>query len=273
MKTSSRIPLSSPMFTLAVALLAGLAPVSHGLAQSTTAFAVNINGEPQPPERAQLLLQEQIARGAADTPQLQSALRETLINQAVMAQAAVKSGLDKQPQVRARLDLVRQNALAQAWQQQVLQGVQPSDADIQAEYQRQVKALGTEEVRLRNVLVADEKRAQEAHTKIKAGTPFAQVVAQLSTDAGTRGSEGLTDWVPLGMLSPAVVKALQGLAAGQLAPTPVETPAGWQVLRLEERRPYTAPTIDKVKPQLLQALAKQTLQAQLKALRESAKVD
>jgi len=264
---------SRPVLTLAAALLAGLAPASPSLAQSPAAFVVSVNGEAQPAERGQLLLQEQLARGAANTPQLQSVLREALINQAVMAQAAVKAGLDQQPPVRARLDLVRQNALAQAWQQQVLQGVKPSDADMTAEYQRQVQALGTQEVRLRHVLVADEKQAQEVHAQLKGGAPFAQVVTRFSSDAGTRESGGLTDWVPLGRLAPAVAKVVQGLEKGQLAAAPVETAAGWQVLLLEDQRPFTAPAMDKVKPQLTQALAKKTLQAQLKTLRESAKVE
>jgi len=261
------------MLTLAAALLAGLAPASPSLAQPAAAFAVSVNGEAQPAELGQLLLQEQTARGAANTPQLQSVLRETLINQAVMAQAAVKAGLDQQPLVRARLEMARQNALAQAWQQQVLQGAQPSDADMQAEYQRQVQALGTQEVRLRHVLVADEKQAQEIHAQLKAGASFAQVAAQFSSDAATRASGGLSDWVPLGRLAPAVAKALQGLEKGQLAAAPVATAAGWQVLLLEEQRPFTAPAMDKVKPQLNQALARQTLQAQLKTLRDSAKVE
>jgi peptidyl-prolyl cis-trans isomerase C len=261
------------MLAWSAALLAGLSPVSASLAQSPAVFAVSVNGEALPAERGQLLLQEQIARGTADTPQLRSALRETLINQTVMAQAAVKAGLDQQPQVRARLDLARQNALAQAWQQQVLQGVQPSDAAIQAEYERQVQALGTQEVRLRHVLVADEKQAKEVHAQLKGGAAFAQVVTRFSSDASTRESGGLTDWVPLGRLSPAVAKALQGLEKGQLAAAPVETAAGWQVLRLEEQRPFTAPAIAQVRPQLIQALARQTLQAQLKTLRESAKVE
>ncbi|CAN5264711.1 peptidylprolyl isomerase [soil metagenome] len=273
MNTSLPVSFSRSILTLAAALLAGLAPVSHSLAQPAAAFAVSINGEAQPAERGQLLLQEQIARGAANTPQLQSVLRETLINQAVMAQAAVKAGLDQQPQVRARLDLARQNALAQAWQQQILQGVQPSDADMKAEYQRQVQALGDQEVRLRHVLVADEKLAQEVYAQLKGGAPFAQVVTRFSSDAGTRGSGGLTDWVPLGRLAPAVATVVQGLEKGQLAAAPVETAAGWQVLRLEDKRPFTAPAMDKVKPQLNQALAKQVLQAQLKILRESAKVE
>ena len=264
------------ILTLATALLAGLAPVSRSVAQSAppaAAFAVSVNGEAQPAERGQLLLQEQLARGAANTPQLQSVLRETLINQTVMAQAAIKASLDQQPQVRARLDLARQNALAQAWQQQVLQAAQPSDSDMQTEYQRQVQALGTQEVRLRHVLVADEKQAQEVHAQLKAGAPFAQVATQSSSDSTTRESGGLSDWVPLGRLAPAVAKALQGLDKGQLAAAPIETAAGWQVLRLEEQRPFTAPAMDKVKAQLTQALARQTLQAQLKTLRERAKVE
>lgn len=259
---------------LSVALVAGLAPVGDSLAQPATAStALRINGEVLPPERGQLLMQEHIARGAAATPQLQAVVRETLINQTVMAQAAVKAGLDQQPQVRARLDLARQNALAQAWQQQVLHGVEPSDAELQAEYQRQVQALGAEEVRLRHVLVASEKQAWEVHAQVMGGTPFAQVAAQHSTDAHTRDAGGLTDWVAVGLLAPAVVNALKTLKSGQLAASPVDTAAGWQVLRLEERRPFTAPALDKVKPQLLQALAKQKLQARLKALRETAKVE
>lgn len=261
------------MLTLATALVVGLAPAGHVLAQPATAFAATINGEAQPPERGQLLLQQQIARGATNTPQLQSVLRETLINQTVMAQAAVKAGLDQQPQVRARLDLARQDVLAQAWQQQVLQTAQPTDASVQAEYQRQIQALGTQEVRLRHVLVREEKQAKAVHAQIKGGAPFEQLAAKFSTDAATRESGGLTEWVPVGMLSPAVAKVLQGVEKGQLAAAPVETAAGWQVLRLEERRPFTPPAMDKVRPQLLQALAKQTLQAQLKTLRESARVE
>ena len=273
MQTPLAASFSRSVLGLSAALLAGLALASPRPSQTPAAFAVSINGEAQPPEVGQLLLKEQIARGAADTPQLQAVLRETLINQAVMAQAAVKAGLDQQPEVRARLDLARQNALAQAWQRQVLQGVHPSDADIQAEYQRQVQALGTQEVRLRHVLVADEKQAKEVYAQLKGGAPFEQVATQFSIDANTRKSGGLTDWVPVGRLSPAVAKALQGLEKGQLAAAPVETAAGWQVLRLEDQRPFTAPAIAQVKPQLIQALARQTLQARIKTLRESAKVE
>ena len=271
MKTHS-LPTFKPRWIreLAVALLAGMVPLSHSLAQPA---AFSVNGEAQPAERSQLLLQAQLVRGAADTPQLQAQVRETLISQALMAQEALKAGLDKQPMVRARVDVARQNALAQAWQQQILQGAQFSDAELQAEYQRQVQALGPQEVRLRNVLVADEKTAQQVQDKLKGGAPFEQVVTEFSRDGGTRQRGGLTDWLSEGVLHPGVGKALQGLKEGQLAAAPVSTPNGWQVVRLEGRRAFTPPSIDSVNPQLRRALEQRLLQARLKALRDAAKVE
>lgn len=260
------------MLSLAVALLAGLAPASPALAQPT-GFALSVNGEEQPAQRGELLLQEQLARGAANTPQLQASLRETLISQALMAQEAVKAGLDKEPQVRARLDLIRQNALAKAWQMQVLQSAKPSDAELKVEYQRQVKSLGKQEVRLRHVLVADEALALQVYAQLKGGAPFEQVAARFSTDVATREDGGLSDWVPQGRLAPAIAKVVQELEPGRLAPAPILTTAGWQIVRLEEQRPFAAPAMDQVKPQLTQAVASQGLQAQLKKLRETATVE
>lgn len=259
--------------TLAVVLVAGLAPISDSLAQPAKPFAVTVNGELQPAERGELLFREHLARGAADTPQLQSLVRETLINQALMAQEALKGGLDKQPQVRARLDLARQGALAQAWQQQILQELQISDADLQVEYQRQTRLLGAQEVRLRHVLVADEKVARQVQDKLAGGAMFEQVAAEFSRDPGTRAHGGLSDWVPEGLLAPGIARALQGLKNGQLAAAPVETAVGWQVVRLDDRRPLTLPSMESTKPQLRQSIAKQALEVRLKALRAAARVE
>ncbi len=76
-----------------------------------------------------------------------------------------------------------------------------------------------------------------------------------------------------GRLAPAIRQAVESLKAGQLATKPVQTPAGWQVLRLEEKRTLTPPALDAVKPQLRLALAQRQAQAKLATLRSSAKVE
>ena len=59
----------------------------NGQATLSQAF-VTVNGEIQSNARAEVLLREQIARGATDSPELRSGVREVLINQAMMAQEA-----------------------------------------------------------------------------------------------------------------------------------------------------------------------------------------
>jgi len=264
--------LSASLLVIFVPALAQQALPSVTVA-SPPSLALKINGQVSPVERGDLLLRDQLARGAADTPQLRTAIRETLINQTLMAQEAVKQSLDQLPLVKARAELAQQNTFAQAWQQKAMQDAVVSDADIQAEYQVQVKALGTQEYRLRHVLVADEKTAQQVLTKAKSGTKFESLAAESSRDPGTRDKGGLSDWVAEGRLSPAILQAVQGLKNGQLAAQAVQTPAGWQVLRLEEKRALTPPTLEAVTPQLKLAVAQKQVQAKLAALRASAKVE
>lgn len=269
------LPLIRPL--VAFGLTAGLA-ITHAWAQAPAAPAkdapaLTVNGEAQPAQHLDWLLQEQLARGAADTPALRARVRETVINQTLMAQAALKAKLERQPEVRAQLALARQNALAQAWQRQALSGVQITEADVAAEYQRQVQAMGTQEVRLRHVLVASEEPARQVLARLAGGEAFEALAGELSRDNTTKARGGLSDWVPVGSLAPRIAEAVKGLQPGALVPQPVETPSGWQVLMLEAQRPLVAPALATVQGQLRRTLAQRVLQVRLQALRDAARVE
>jgi peptidyl-prolyl cis-trans isomerase C len=265
---------------LSLGLVFGLAGAAPWIVQAQTqapktpaVLAVTVNGEVQPAQQAELLLREQLARGTADTPALRAQVREAMVNQALMAQAALKAGLERQPEAQARLSLARQNTLAQVWQQQALRGVQLTEADLAAEYERQVTALGTEEVRLRHVLLADEQQARQVHAQLAGGAVFEVLAAEVSRDNSTRERGGLSDWVPVGSLAPGIAPALKGLAPGQLVAQPIVTPSGWQVLRLEAQRPFVAPPLATVQVQLRRTLEQRALQDRLQALRGAARVE
>jgi peptidyl-prolyl cis-trans isomerase C len=248
----------------AAPVVAPAAPVS---------LVVTVNGELQEAERGELLLREFMGRGAADSPQLRAAVRETLINQAVMSQDAIKQELNKLPLVKARLALTEQNALAQAWQQKAIQDAQISDADIKAEYDSQVKAMGSQEYRVRHVLLADETKAKQILAKIKVGAKFETMAGESSLDKVTAAQGGLSEWMPEGRLMPEVFAAIKGLKNGQLVPQPVKTASGWQVLRLEEKRPSQPLSLDAAKPQIRLALAQRQVQVRLNALKAAAKIN
>ena len=234
---------------------------------------VTINGEAQSQDRARVLLLEQLRRGAPNSPQLQNSVREALVAQTLMSQEAVKAGLDKQPLVRAQIDLARQRVLAQAWQEKLIEDRPITDKDMEAEYQRQVELLGKTEVRLRHLLVAEEATATLLLEKIQSGAKIADLAAQYTRDDATRQTGGLTGWIPVGQLSPGLAEATKELAPGKLSPKVVKGQVGWHVVQLEERRAYTPPTLEESKPQLADAVRVQRIQEQLTRLRQSAKIE
>ena len=240
---------------------------------SLTRAFVTVNGEPQSLARAEVLLREQIARGAPNSPQVQAAVREALVTQALMAQAAVKEGLDKLPLVQAQMELARQSVLIQAWQQQTAQSKEVSDEDLRVEYERQLKLLGPKQYRLRHILVNEEDTAKLLLERLRSGGKLADLAGEYSRDDATRGTGGLTDWLAQGEMQPALLKAVESLKAGQLAPAPVRGPAGWHVVALEEERAFTPPARDTLRPQLQRAIVQQRIQTAVEQLRQSAKVE
>lgn len=233
---------------------------------------VTINGEVQPNARAEVLLREQLSRGVPDSAELRKGVREELINQAVMAQQARKAGFDKEPLVQAQIDLARQTILAQIWQQKVLSEVVVKDEEFKAEYDRQVARLGNQEYQLRHLLVAEEATAKLLIDKIRAGTKLADLSGEYSRDAATQNRGGLTDWNVPANLQPAVAEVLPKLEKGKVWPQPVRSTGGWHVLQLEDKRAFTAPTLEASKPQLMQIIARQALELRLQALKAQAKV-
>ena len=233
---------------------------------------VTVNGEIQSNARAEVLLREQLARGATDSPELRSGVREVLINQAMMAQEARKASLDKNPLVQAQIELAQQNILAVAWQQKVLSETHVTEAEIKAEYDLQVARMGNQEYLVRHLLVADEATALQLTERIKGGAKMADLATENSRDNETKGRGGLTDWTVMSNFLPPVAEAVATLEKGKLSPQPVKTAQGWHVLQLEDKRSFTPPTLEASRAQIANALARQALETKAVSLKKQAKV-
>lgn len=233
---------------------------------------VTVNGEALPNAQAELLLREQMARGAADSQELRNGVREALLNQALMVQEARKAGLDKDPLVQAQIALAQKNVLAQVWQQKVLGDAPVEENEIKAEYDRLIARLGDKEYLVRHLLVNEESTAKLLIEKLQAGGKIANLAAEYSRDASTKSKGGLVDWSSLANFPPPFAEAVAKLGKGKFAPQPVRTELGWHVLQLEDARPFKAPTLEAVKPQLAQIVARRTLEVRLKAVKDEAKV-
>jgi peptidyl-prolyl cis-trans isomerase C len=230
-----------------------------------------VNGTAIPANRATVMMDEQRAQGAEDSPQLRDAVREELVRREILSQAATKAGIDKRSEVQAQMDLARQAVLIRAYLQDFVKNNPVSDADIQREYDQIKARMGGKEYLPRHVLVETENQAKAIIARLRAGEAF-EAVAQESLDPGSKDRGGELGWSNPGMFVQPFSEAMVALEKGQYSATPVKSDFGYHVIQLDDVRDVQPPPLDEVKPQLSQRMQQQTVERHLMELRGSADV-
>ncbi|WGS48185.1 peptidylprolyl isomerase [Paraburkholderia sp. D15] len=239
------------------------------------AFAQNIavvNGTPIPKARADALIDQLVHQGQQNTPQLQTAVREELVNREILMQEALRRGLPNRPDVKAQIAVAQQTVVLRALIEDFVKNNQPSDAEVTARYNALIKDAGGKEYHLHHILVDNEQQAKDLIAKIKAGASFEDLAKQYSKDPGSGKNGGDLDWSDPKAYVPEFADAATHLQKGQMTDTPVHTQFGWHIIRLDDTRAITPPPLEQVRPQIVQQIQQEKLQAFEENLRKNAKI-
>jgi peptidyl-prolyl cis-trans isomerase D len=126
------------------------------------------------------------------------------------------------------------------------------DEDLLREYNKDKERFRIEEsVKVRHILVKDEKKAKEVLAKVKAGGDFAALAKEFSEDPGSKDNGGIYPNVTRGQMVPEFEKATFGLAPNQISDL-VKTQFGYHIVQPLERYPAGIRPFEQVKPQLAQ---------------------
>ena len=273
---SLRTPSSPWLNHLAAALLL----ISPALLAQTPAAPkpealVTINGKAISPSLLEQLVAASKSQGQPDSPELRRALLDELIGRELVAQDALAKKLDKTTQGRLQLQQARQNVLIDLAMTQYFAKHPIDEAALRAEYERQTSALqamgSTQQYQLRLLVAPTEAQAREAIRLIQKGQSMEGVVKELSTDP-SRENGGLMDWLLPNQMLPSIANVVVNLSKGQVTAAPIQTPAGWNVLRVEDVRPFVVPKFEESIAQLRNALVAQRRAAYLAELRSAAKI-
>lgn len=232
-----------------------------------------VNGKEIPQSRVDFVVKASAGQGAQDTPELRSRVREILINKELLAQEAIKKGLDKSAEFLTQIELARQDGLANAFVQDYVKTHPVSEEAMKATYEREKAQMGDKEYKARHILVKDENEAKQIIAQIKKGGSFEKIAAQKSEDPGSKEKGGDLDWAPGGRYVPQFSAALKSLKKGQMTDTPVQTNFGWHVIRLDDERATKLPPYEEVKNQIQQGMQRQALDKYIADLRAKAKVE
>src|SRR5690606_13293534 len=113
-----------------------------------------------PQSRIDAMNKELSAQGQPETEERHKAVKDELVNREILAQAAQKRGLDKNPDVAAQMEMARQAVLVRALFESEVKANPITDADLQKQYEAFKGSMGTSEYKVAHILVDKEEDAK-----------------------------------------------------------------------------------------------------------------
>lgn len=214
--------------------------------------------------------------GKAALPKIKSQLLERMIEGKLIAQEVKNQKLDPEDaKVKEQEAIIKKNIGDDAKFQDTLkqQGMTEAElknfltvyekvtADIKVPSATEVKAFfktnvakysQPESVTASHILVKTEDEAKAIITQLKAGTDFAKLAKEKSTDTQTKEAGGELGIITKGQMVPEFDTAAFAQKVGDFSATPVKTEYGYHVIMVSKKVPAIAPVFETLKPQVEQ---------------------
>jgi peptidyl-prolyl cis-trans isomerase C len=249
------------------------APAAPAPPVDTTPPVALVNGEPLPRTEYDTFVRE-LLRGKQQelTPEQKGQVLDQLIRIDILSAQAGQDGVDKDPDTVAQLALLRQQVLADAEQKKFMKGIEPTDAELHAEYDSDIAGMDKTEYKARHILVSSKDQAEDVVKRLKKGAKFEELAKTQSIDPSKNNGGDLGWFTPARMVKP-FSDAVKDLKKGEYTKDPVQTQFGWHVILLEDTRPVTPPSFDQVKAQIANSIKMKKWQAYVDDLEKKAKIE
>lgn len=268
MKCTNRLPRNLARLTACLVLC------SFGLSANAKP-GVSVNGVAISESLFDQVVKTNVDKGAKDTPEMRKLVKDELIAREVLAQESVRQGMDKTPQALSQLAQLRQNYLVEVLLKDFAAKNPVSDEAVRIEYERQAKALAEmkdlKQYQIGIILLGSEDEARTVLATLKKGAPFDKLAREKSIDPSNRNG-GLLNWILFSQLQPAIANEVAKLPKGAVVPVPLQTKAGWNIVKLDGVRPYKIPSLAEGANALRAGLEQQQRVEYVRKLRGAAEI-
>lgn len=267
MKNITKIWVASTLLALAT---------PHALAQGAVSEplpVVKVNGKAIDLAAFEAMLKAAKNGGATDGPQVRAAIRDELVARQLFLQETAARGIDKLAESQRVLQQTRENALIELLLADELKRNPIDDKKVRTEYDEQVSKLaGAEETHLQAMVLKTEAEAKDVVARLKKGESFEKLARDKSQDP-SREQGGLIGWVLPSIVAPQLSGVMLNLAKGAFSAAPIQTPAGWNVIRVDDRRAFKVPSFEESRGRIAQGLLQRQRTELLQRLAASAKFE
>lgn len=209
---------------------------------------------------------------------------EDFLRMKLLSAAGLQAGLDKDPEVVAQVNAVRDQIVAGAQLKKMQETVQVSDEDLKKAYDARKGEF--EKAKARHILIAfkgspaaqpgkpelteeqAKAKADELRAKVETGAAkFEDLAKTESDDTGSGATGGYLGEFGRGQMVPEFEEAAFTTEIGKLSPV-IRTQYGYHFIKVDER---TVTSFEEAKPTLDRAERTAKLQAETKKLLDEAK--
>jgi peptidyl-prolyl cis-trans isomerase C len=209
------------------------------------------------------------------TPEVTSALLDQFVEEIILSEYAASHGVEIPTEkiaeavrteagatvIEKRDEMRREKLIANL----TAEVGEPAQADIQAYYQQHPGEFRSgEEVRVRQILVADETLARDIQDQLKKGVSFEELSAQHSRAPNAkRGGE--IGFVSRGEVPKMFEEEIFRLAPGQVSEV-IRTDSSFHIFKVEERRPPGTLDVQAATPIIVSRLREEAIRERLAQL-------
>ena len=243
-----------------------------GAPAETSPTVATVNGKPITRDFYEYYVKSLSGKTSAElTPDIRGKLLDNMVHGEVIAQEAVKQGLDKNGDTPYVLELSRLQVLGQALGEHYLKDKKPTETELKADYDAYVAAAPKLEYHARHILVATEPFAEKVVQRLERGEKFEDLAKAESMDP-SKSNGGDLSWIRPEQVPPEFMKAVVALKPGEYSRTPVQTPFGWHVVQLVETRPIAPQSFDERKQRIEQELERKKFKDYIDDLMRTAQI-
>jgi peptidyl-prolyl cis-trans isomerase C len=180
---------------------------------------------------------------------------DDLISREVLLQEARRQGLDQSLTLRERMERVKEQLiLDELMKDAAAQPVHITDAELEAYYQsHDDMLLAARQIRGAQIVMANVFQAKDLKHQIGQGWNFSKLAQRYSLDEKTKADGGEFNLTRKGVLDPAIEQFLLTQKPGAVS-DPMETTAGFHLVKVVSRDPDEAKHLEAVRQQLKREL-------------------
>jgi foldase protein PrsA len=196
---------------------------------------------------------------------------EALVNRELLYSAARKKNLDKDVELLKKFEELKKELIINSYLQAELSGkLKVDDREVEGFYTANPSEYkNCEEVRVSQIVVADETSARDILEKLSIRRDFGDLAANYSSDKESASRKGDVGWFTRNRLPKEVRDSVFALKPGEVS-KPFKMPDGYEIYTITDKRTVSY-SFDKVKEAIRTQLYNEKFGRELKTLLEGLK--